>query len=85
MKIIDLDNINAPDVFLLGANKYKYLENEEDRKYYLDNILKLDPKKDNYEELKNIFQNILKKQNIFVEIVNEDIDGLFHYFNSKYL
>lgn len=85
MKIIDLDNINAPDVFLLGENKYKYLANEEDKKYYLDNILSLDHKKDNSEELKNIFKNILKKQNIFVEIINEDIDWLFHYFNSKYL
>lgn len=85
MKIIDLDSIKSPDVFLLGVNEYKYLENEDDKKYYLENILSLDPKIDNTEELKKVFKNILEKQNISVEIINEDIDWLFHYFNSKFL
>jgi hypothetical protein len=45
----------------------------------------LDNKKDNSEELKEIFKNILEKQNFFIEIKNEDIYSLFQYFNSKYL
>lgn len=85
MKIINLDNIKNPDVFYLWNNEYKYLENDDDKKYYLKNILSLDSKFDNTEKLKAIFKNILEKQNILIEIKNEDIIWLFSYFNSKYL
>ena len=85
MKIIDLDKIKSPDIFYLGENEYKYNFDENDRKYYLESINNLDSKKDNTEELKNIFKSILVKQNIFVNLKNEDIKGLFSYFNSKFL
>lgn len=85
MKIIDLDKVENPDIFLLGSSAYKYLKSENDKNFYLENILKLDPKKDNSAELKKIFKSILENQNIFVDITNEDIFWLFQYFNSKYL
>ena len=85
MKIIDLDKVESPDIFLLWENEYKYQFDEIDRKYYLDNIKKLDYKKNNHNELKNIFETILKKQNIFINISDSDVEWLFNYFNYKFL
>lgn len=85
MKVINLDNVESPDIFYLWNIEYKYLFNSRDKSFYLKNILKLDSKKENKEELKAIFKIILEKQNIFVEIIDQDIKGLFDYFNSKFL
>lgn len=85
MKIINLDIVKSQDVFLLGSNEYRYLGNENDKKFYLESLLKLDSKKNNTEDLKKIFKRILEKQNIIVDIQNNDVFWLFQYFNSKYL
>lgn len=83
MKKIDL-NIKA-DSFLLWEKEYKYKYKDEDRVYYLDKIKNLDHKKDNTAILIEIFTNILKKQNLDIKIIRDDVVWLFHYFNSVFL
>lgn len=83
MKKIDL-NFKA-DTFMLWEKKYKYEHIDEDRTYFLKTILSLDPKKDNTSILIEVFTNILKKQNPDIEIIQEDVIWLFHYFNSVFL
>lgn len=83
MRKIDL-NIQT-DIFLLWDKEYKYKYREEDKRYYLTNIISLDLKKDNTSSFIDIFTSILKSQNIKVDVKKEDIFWLFHYFNSVFL
>lgn len=83
MKKIDL-NLKS-DIFLLWNNEYRYKYKNEDKQYYLNNIIKLNIENDNTSILLDIFTKILKKQNNIVSIKNEDIFWLFHYFNSVFL
>lgn len=83
MKKIDLNLCS--DVFLLWDREYKYKYSDQDREYYIKNITSLNPKNDNTPALIEIFTNILKKQNLDVNIKKEDVLGLFHYFTSVFL
>ncbi len=83
MKKIDL-NLKS-DSFLLWEKEYKYKYKDEDRVYYLNKIKSLDHKKDNTSILIEVFTDILKKQNPDIEIIQEDVIWLFHYFNSVFL
>ena len=80
MKIINLDNIKV-NKFYLWKNLYKYQFKQEDKKYYFENLSSLDPQKDNINKLLEIFKNILKKQNLFIDIRKSDISWLFNFFN----
>lgn len=83
MKKINLDTINYE--FSLWENTINYEFREEDKKYYLENVLELNEKEENNENLKEIFSFILKKQNPLIIITKNDIIWLFNFFNSIFL
>lgn len=84
MKQVIIDNPNTYN-FMLWDLEYRYKYNSEDKKYYFENILKLNPKKNNAEKLINIFTNILKKQNQKVDVTKYDVFWLFNFFNFVFL
>jgi len=85
MKVIDLNEIQKSDIFILWKLEYKYQIKEEDIIFYKKSIKSLNLKENNIENLINIFETILKKQNLFVTITKNDVVWLLNYFNSKLL
>lgn len=80
MKIINLDNIQVHK-FYLWEMLYKYQFKNEDKQYYIESLKLLNSRFDNRDKLLKIFENILKKQNLSVKLLKNDIIWLFNFFN----
>ena len=83
MKIYEISDI---DIFYLWKTKYEYQFSLEDKKFFLQEILNLNEKDKNFlKKIKKIFIKILKKQNLKVDIQDNDLFWLLNYFLMKYL
>ena len=82
MEILDLDVKTYK--FWLWELEFYYTPSEKDKKYFFAELLNFNEKEFDKEKLKNIFKNLLKKENILniKYISDEDIFWLFNFFNS---
>jgi len=87
MKIIDLNKFKNKeyDLFFLGEKQYKYTPSAEDKIYFLEELKKLNIKKDLQKSWIKVFKKLLSRENININITENDLFSLINYFSWKLL